>query len=219
MYKRQESRIWERKIQEARTKVLNINVSPWLYVATSLLMAGFLYTYYSTVGIYSTLVTTYLRYPLSFAALVLTVTNAIILFAHLGAGFFSDLVGRRLAFISLALASIVIGAPIYAFALRSIAMSSNALLITLALLGALVNSAYAIHAAYVTESYPTLRRGFGYGLSYAMGLIIGAFAPIILILMPIGIFAAIAVNAVIGQALILGVALSRPETKYLSMER
>ncbi|MEM4970103.1 MAG: MFS transporter [Sulfolobales archaeon] len=219
-----ESRIWER-IQEIRRKaqiqMSSTRISPWLYVSTSLLMAGFLYTYYSTVGFYSTLISNYLKYPVANASLVLTVTNGLILLAHLSSGILSDFVGRRPALILLGVLSIILAVPIF-ITLPSIASDFNTLLITLAVIGAIVNSAYAIHAAYITESYPTLRRGLGYGLSYALGLIIGGSAPLILV--PLGtalgsIFVAIAINIILGQLLVVGIALARPETKGLSMER
>ncbi len=215
-----ESRIWE-KIRTVSASQGRSLMRASLIVATSLLMIGFLYTYYSTVGLYSTLVVDYLHYPLALASLILTVTNGIILIAHIGAGALSDKVGRRWGLAMLGLLSIIASVPIFIF-LSSIASNFTYLLITLALIGALVNSAYGIHAAYVTESYPTLIRGLGYGVSYAVGLIVGAFAPIILILLGSAIrsiFTAIVINVLIGQLLVVAVALSRQETKELSMER
>jgi len=215
-----ESRMWERQ-RKTLSETTRINVSPWLYVATSLLMAGFLYTYYSTVGFYPTLVANYLHYPLSIVSLVLVVINGALLLAHPGAGALSDLIGRRLGLTLLALISIIAAVPVF-IALPSLASSFITLFVTLVLIGALVNSAYGIHAAYVTESYPTLRRGWGYGFSYAIGMIIGAFAPMILVLLGSAlhsVFIAVAINAALGLLLIMGVALTRPETKNLSMER
>jgi MFS family permease len=216
-----ESRVWTKMKGQAVTSRRSLGEASFLIVATSLLMAGFLYTYYSTVGIYSTLVTTYLKYPIALASLVLTVTNGLLLLAHLGAGFISDVLGRRIGLITLGLISIIITIPVF-LSITSISSDFNYLLITLAVVGAIVNSAYAIHGAYITESYSTLLRGFGYGLSYAIGLIIGGFAPLILITMGafIGsVFTAIIINVVIGQLLVVIIALLRPETKYLSMER
>jgi MFS family permease len=216
-----ESRVWVKmKTQAAVSKRSIREVGP-LIVATSLLMAGFLYTYYSTVGVYTTLVKTYLNYSTAMASLVLTVTNGLLLLTHLGAGYMSDIIGRRLSLIILGIISIILTIPTFQF-ITTISANYNYLLITLAITGAIVNSAYAIHGAYVTESYSTLLRGFGYGLSYAIGLIIGGFAPMILISIGalIGsIFTAIIINVVIGQLLVVIIALLRPETRYLAMER
>jgi MFS family permease len=167
------------------------------------------------------LISNYLHYPSPLPSLVLTVTNGAILLAHLGAGALSDLVGRRVSLTSLGLFSIIATVPVFT-ALPNLASSFNSLLVALALVGALVNSAYGIHAAYVTESYPTLRRGLGYGVSYAVGLIVGALAPLILILLgnALGsVFTAIVINVILGQLLIVSIALTRPETRNLSMER
>lgn len=219
-----ESKVWEMR-RKAILKLDKIgtdsSVNYRLIIATSLLMAGFLYTYYSTIGFYSTLVANYLKYPSPLPSLILTITNAILLVAHLGAGALSDWMGRRKGLILFGITSIVVALLVFIM-LPSIAFSFNNVLISLALAGALTNAAYGIHAAYVTESFPTLRRGLGYGISYAIGLIIGAAAPFILILLgnAIGsIFIAIIINVVLGQLMVVTVAISRPETKDLSIER
>jgi len=44
------------------------------------------------------------------------------------------------------------------------------------MVGAIANYAYAINITYIAESYPTLSRGLGSGLSYTLGFILSGLA-------------------------------------------
>ncbi len=196
-------------------------LSPWIFIATSLLMTGYFYIYRSTAILYPLLMQS-LGYSLTFINNTVYYIEAagLMLLSHICAGAVSDLVGRKRALILLGALSTIFATAIL-IDLPSIAPNINTLPTFLGIVGAIANYAYAINITYIAESYPTLSKGLGSGLSYTSGFILGRLAQPILSLLHITTrsISTAAINIAIGQLLIIGVALARPDTRTLDVER
>ena len=138
---------------------------------TSLLMGGFMVSYYSITFWYPTFLREIGRDPLGY----LIAFNAGAIVGTAVWGRLSETwIGRRGA-VSLAALTGVASIPLY------LAADSTALLWVGALLmGAMGGGIWGMAPSYLTERFPTMVRGVGPGLSYHVGAALGSLTPLLL---------------------------------------
>jgi fucose permease len=134
---------------------------------------------------------------------------------YLTGAWLSDRAGRKVAFVTYALASMVI-----AFAYTHMAISNTLLLILGFPLGFFASGIFSGMGAFMSELFPTRVRGSGQGFCYNFGRAIGAAFPFLigLVAQKMELGAAIGTFAACAYGVVILAALTLPETRGASLK-
>jgi MFS family permease len=176
-------------------------------VQTSLLMAAFMFSYYSITYWYATFLRESGRSTLPF----IVVFNIGAIAGAYACGRMSEgRLGRRGASTVAALASVVV-VPLYLFSDNPLVLGTGALLI-----GTFGAGMWGIAPTYLSERFPTAARSVGAGFSYHAGAALGSATPAVVGALRDSGWAlptAMAVCIVVGLLLVAGILWLGPETR------
>jgi MFS family permease len=172
-----ESPVWLERQQHLRDRRATDGVSLvrifqgdllWTTVQTSVLMAAFMFSYYSITYWYATFLRESGRSTLPY----IVVFNIGAIVGAFACGRMSEgRLGRRGASTVAALASIVV-VPLYLFSENPLVLGLGALLI-----GTFGAGMWGIAPTYLSERFPTVARSVGAGFSYHAGAALGSATP------------------------------------------
>ena len=175
MWRVRESPLWLEQQRQRAGRPVKLSLTRmfdpdlrWVTIHTSLLMGAFVWMYQSTTIWYPTLLGNLKQQPLAFLLLL----NAGGMLGSIAFGTLSEKWGGRRGAATVGMIAGVLSAPVYLFS-----ETSNGLLLGAWLIGFCASGAWGIVPGYLAERFPTEVRGVGTGLSYHVGVGIGAFAP------------------------------------------
>ena len=134
---------------------------------------------------------------------------------YLCGAWLSDRVGRKLAFISYAIASMII-----ALAYTHVTLDNTLLLILGFPLGFFASGMFSGMGAFMSELFPTRIRGSGQGFCYNFGRAVGAAFPFLigLVAQKMALGAAIGTFAACAYGIVILAALTLPETRGATLK-
>lgn len=134
---------------------------------------------------------------------------------YLCGAWLSDRLGRKRAFISFALASMIV-----AFSYTHFTLSNTALLVLGFPLGFCASGIFSGMGAFMTELFPTRIRGSGQGFCYNFGRAVGATFPFLIgyVAQKMTLGAAIGTFAAAAYAVVILAALTLPETRGAKLD-
>jgi MHS family proline/betaine transporter-like MFS transporter len=131
--------------------------------------------YYLTSGFLPTFLKVVNHTPGETAGFIMMISSATVIFASVGAGHLSTLIGRKKTFLLVGAARLIL-LPFIALSLPGVT-DTTALVLYVVLFSMLGSAGYAPLLIFLNERFPTAIRATGTGLSWNIGFAIGGILP------------------------------------------
>ena len=226
--KMNESEIWLKKSKETKKKAIekaplkrvlsDIEQRKRLLLAL-IIMTGLMYCYYTSIGFMPTFLEKYVNINRNEAATIMIVVTLAAMVGTIFTGFISQYIGRMKTLTIFATTSIILAAPLLYGLYQS--TNINDKVIYGSILVFVSATAFGPIPAFLSERFPTEIRNTASGFAYNGGLIIGAWSPLIAINLlsniPHQLPFVLALNIIIGAAIILAGSRLNPDTRNVDL--
>ena len=226
--KMDESQIWMKKVKEKKISriplknVLSNKDNRRRFFLSLIVMTGLMFSYYISIGFMPTLLEKYVKLERQEVASIMVVTIIFSLIGHLFTGFISQYIGRLKILTIFGIASLIVAIP----SLNGIFTASNIYEIALytSLFVFFVSSGFGPMPAFLSERFPTEIRNSAAGFVYNGGLLVGSWAPLMVITLlsyfekyNIAQYYAVAITVIIASIILIIGSKVNPDTRNVNL--